>query len=116
MLKSKILPLVCGLYLLPSIALSCGQAAPINSPGFCASFKQVAVCHCSASLPEIMCQDMKMLYEFMLNTTNTHTLSEACHMQSDTSPQNCIDDWNCYRNGGKDSKGNSCSGTGKRCE
>ena len=117
MIKHKAQWLLIGcLYLVPYAGNACGQADPIDSPTFCATFKAVAKCHCSESLPDDMCDDMNMLYGFMLDMTPGGTLDEACSMQSDTSVQNCIDDWNCYRNGGKDSQGNSCSGTGRACE
>ena len=86
----------------------CKQATPTNDPGFCTSFKSVAECHCTESgLPKSMCQDMKQLYDRMISIFGS--LQKACEYQHDTDTQTCIDDWNCYRLGGKDSKGQLCS-------
>jgi len=92
---------------------SCPPATPNNSSGFCSSFKISAQCHCSASLPAGMCTDMKSLYDRMISMFGS--LSRACAYQRETSAQNCIDAWNCYRLGGTSSSG-LCSGTGLPCE
>lgn len=95
--------------------LACPQAVPTNDPGFCPSFKSVAECHCVASgLPRGMCQDMNLLYNRMISIFGT--LKKACEYQHDTDTQTCIDDWTCYRDGGKDSQGRQCSSTGKACQ
>lgn len=95
--------------------LSCAQAEDTNKPGFCSSFKSVAKCHCTDSgMPSSMCSDMKQIYKVMLDTFGT--VERACALQPHTTKQICVDDWNCYRLGGKDSKGRLCSGTGKECE
>jgi len=96
-------------------ASSCSQAVPTNDPRFCPSFKSVAECHCTASgLPKGMCQDMNLLYDRMISIFGT--LRKACEYQHDTDTQTCMDDWNCYRSGGKDSQGRLCSSTGKACQ
>jgi hypothetical protein len=95
-------------------ATACPQATPTNDPGFCSSFKIAAQCHCTAShLPSRMCMDMNLLYDRMLIIFQT--VKKACEYQTDTSTQNCIDSWNCYRNGGYNSKNELCSGTGASC-
>lgn len=94
---------------------SCPQAVPTNDPNFCFSFKSVAECHCTTSgLPRGMCTDMQKIWDRMISVFGT--LKAACNYQTDTSPQTCIDDWNCYRIGGKDSRGRLCSATGKSCK
>lgn len=98
-----------------SFALTCPQALPTNAGGFCQSFKQVAECHCvEAGLPRGMCNNMKTIYSRMIGIYGS--VQRACAFQKDTSTQNCIDDWTCYRNGGKNSAGQPCSGTGQKCE
>lgn len=93
---------------------NCPQAAPTNDPSFCASFKSVASCHCVESgLPSGMCQNMNTIYNLMI--ARFGSIQKSCEYQRDTSTQTCIDDWNCYRSGGKDSQGRLCSGTGKVC-
>lgn len=94
--------------------LKCPQALPTDSPKFCPSFKSVAECHCvSAGLPKMMCQNVESIYTRMISMFGS--LQKACEYQKDTTVQTCIDDWNCYRKGGKDSQGRLCSSTGKSC-
>lgn len=93
----------------------CPQAVQDDQPGFCPSFRSVAECHCVESgLPKGMCQDMKALYSRMISMFGS--LQKACEYQHDTATQTCIDVWNCYRLGGKDSLGRSCSSTGNACQ
>lgn len=93
---------------------NCPQALPTNNSGFCASFKSVAACHCKESgLPDGTCQNMQTVYQLMI--ARFGSIKKACEYQHDTSTQVCVDDWKCYRNGGKDSQGNLCSSTGKVC-
>ena len=78
---------------------------------FCDLFKS-AVTSCSP-LP----LSMHALYSMMITVYGT--LQTACNKQASqygSDPQTCVDQWNCYWNGGKDSKGGLCSGTGKLCE
>lgn len=98
---------------------ACAQAAPTTSPAFCASFKTIAKCQCEQLSPrKEICNDMTMIYKIMMATFG-QDLGRACKYQQDkqggTDPQTCINDWNCYLNGGKDSHGGLCSGTGSRC-
>jgi hypothetical protein len=98
---------------------SCQQAVATTNPGFCPSFKSVAQCQCvSRGLPPGMCQDMKLLYERMI--AMFHSVESACKYQADTShdttQQQCIDDWTCYRTGGRDSQGGLCSSSGSACQ
>ncbi len=97
-----------------SSALACGQAVATTDPGFCPSFKSIALCHCMEKLPRGMCQDMNLLYARMIDMFKT--IAKACAYQHDTSVQNCIDDWNCYRSGGRNSAGQLCSSTGNACQ
>lgn len=93
----------------------CPKALPTNHVNFCASFKSVAICHCTSSgLPSGMCQDMNALYSRMLSVFGS--LQRACAFQRSTTPQDCIDNWECYRHGGVDSQGRACSGTQKACQ
>ncbi len=95
-------------------AIACPQATPTNDPGFCYSFKKAAECHCTSSgLPARMCTDMNIIYQRMLAVFGS--TQKACEFQHDTTPQNCIDSWNCYRTGGVNTNGEPCSGTGAAC-
>lgn len=96
-------------------ALSCPQATSTDNPGFCPSFKSVAQCHCTATgLPSQLCQDMNSIYKRMIAMFGS--VQRACEYQKDTTTQICIDDWSCYKNGGTDSQGRACSGTGLSCQ
>lgn len=93
---------------------NCPHAAPTNALNFCPSFQSVAQCHCtSAGLPSGMCRDVNAIYNRMITVFGSQL--KACQYQRDTSVQECMDDWDCYRLGGKDSFGRLCSGTGKAC-
>ena len=94
---------------------ACPAAVPISGSGFCSSFKSVAQCHCTASgLPNGMCTNMKTIYDRMMSMFGS--VRRACEYQHDTSVQNCIDAWVCYRSGGTTSQNELCSGTGRSCE
>ncbi|MBA3662117.1 MAG: hypothetical protein H0W64_10335 [Gammaproteobacteria bacterium] len=93
---------------------NCPQAVSASHPQFCQSFRAVAQCHCTESgLPAGMCRDMNTIYKRMLAVFGSQ--QKACAYQKDTQFQTCMDDWNCYLLGGRDSLGNLCSTTGKRC-
>lgn len=95
-------------------ASSCPGAASTDAVNFCASFKTAATCYCTASgLPGSMCQDMNALYNRMIIIFGS--LQKACEFQKHTTTQVCMDNWNCYRNGGTDSKGRACSSTRMPC-
>lgn len=94
--------------------MACPLATLTNEAGFCSSFKTAAACHCTTSgLPARMCTDMNIVYNRMLAVF--HSVEKACEFQHDTTLQNCIDSWNCYRNGGRNSQNELCSGTGIAC-
>lgn len=77
---------------------ACGDAKPVNDVGFCSSFKSVATCYCTtAGLPKPLCTDMKMLYTRIVSIYGS--LEKGCANQRNTTPQNCIANWNCYRLG-----------------
>jgi hypothetical protein len=96
-------------------ATNCPQALPTDDLNFCSSFKEAATCHCtSMGLPAGLCQDMQNLNARMISMFGS--LERACAFQKDTSKQTCIDDWNCYLNGGEDSNGSLCSSSGASCE
>jgi hypothetical protein len=96
------------------IHANCSQALPTDNPAFCASFKSVAECHCTSSgLPPGMCQDMTTIYNRMVKIFGSQ--QKACEYQKDVPTQQCMDDWNCYRSGGRDSQGKLCSSTGQVC-
>jgi hypothetical protein len=93
---------------------ACPKAVSTSDAGFCPSFKSVAQCQCVArGLPAGMCQDMKALYDRMISMFGN--IKKACDFQKDTDSQTCIDDWNCFRSGGKDSHGALCSSNGLAC-
>lgn len=94
---------------------NCPEASSTNDASFCPTFQTAAQCRCSASgVPKAFCQDMNKLYDRMIAMFGS--LQRACEYQKDTTTQTCIDDWNCYRNGGVDSQGRMCSGTGTACQ
>lgn len=94
---------------------ACPRAVPTDNPGFCPSFKSVAACNCAANgQGPAVCQNMKKMYDMMIGMFGS--LKAACNFQHSSPPQECIDDWNCYMNGGKDSQGKACSGSGRACE
>ena len=100
---------------LSSLAFACPSALPISDPGFCESFHVAAECYCTSSgLPRKMCNNMTLLYQRMIGMFGS--LENACHFQPNTSYQECMDDWLCYRFGGQNSQGELCSGTGNACE
>ena len=93
---------------------SCPQALPTTDANFCSSFSDVAVCHCLASgLPRSACPDVNTIYKRMLIIFGS--VERACNFQRNTDVQTCIDDWNCFNNGGSDSHGGLCSNSGKAC-
>lgn len=95
-------------------SFACTNALPTDNPTFCASFKTAAICYCTSSgLPGVLCQDMNVLYARMISVFGS--LQRACEYQKYTTTQDCMDNWNCYRLGGKDSRGRICSSTGKAC-
>lgn len=95
-------------------AFACSKALPTDNPQFCSSFKVAATCYCTSSgLPAGMCQDMDTLYKRMLGVFGT--LKKACEYQKHTTPQDCMDNWNCFRFGGVDSRGKLCGGTKQPC-
>ena len=103
------------IYLLSwSAFATCIDAVPTDYTNFCASFKSVAICHCTSSgLPSGICQDMNFLYRRMVGLYGS--LEKACSHQRHTSYQNCLDNWNCYLLGGVDSKKRICSSNRRAC-
>lgn len=97
------------------VSANCGQALATDNPNFCESFRTVAECHCLAKgYPRLVCHDMSKLYNLMLLVYWSQ--KSACEHQNETTVQTCMDDWDCYRVGGKDSQGKMCSMTGKSCK
>lgn len=94
---------------------ACTNALPTNHVDFCPSFKTAATCYCAASgIPAGLCQDMKMIFDRMISVFGS--LQRACEFQKYTTPQDCINNWNCYRLGGVDSQGRWCSATKRSCQ
>lgn len=91
------------------------QACSVSSdtlPNFCALFKN-AVTTCSP-IPGL---SMQRIYSLMIAVYGN--LNNACLKNAGKyggGVQACIDQWNCYWNGGSDSQGALCSGTGTRCD
>ena len=101
--------MTCSVY-----SASCPRAQPSDSPGFCASFKAVAQCHCTSSgLPVGMCNDMKLLYARMISIFGS--VQRACDFQRDTTSADCVDSWHCYLVGGVNYNSGLCSSTGASC-
>lgn len=91
----------------------CPSALPTTDPNFCTSFKTAATCYCSNTLPQKMCENIDKIYQLMI--AQYGSIEIACKFQKETPTQTCIDDWRCYRTGGKDSQGGLCSNTGLSC-
>lgn len=107
--------LVALMFVFSTSTFACTNAVPTDNPAFCASFKTAATCYCIASgLPAVMCQDMNMLYARLISVFGS--LQKACEYQKYTSTQDCMDNWNCYRFGGIDSRGRVCSSTRRACQ
>lgn len=107
--------IIACLYCFSAASFACSGALPTDHAGFCASFKATASCYCTASgMPAGMCQDMNALYRRM--TSVFGSLEGACRYQKNTTYQQCMDDWTCYRSGGTDSRGKLCSSTGLACQ
>ena len=97
------------------LSIACPPALATDDLNFCASFKSAAQCYCTASgLPVGMCTNMGLLYTRMIHTFGS--VERACSYQHNTSYQECLDDWKCYRLGGQNSQNTLCSGTGNACE
>lgn len=115
-MKKITLILLSGFFSISGYAadLACPAANSTDSTTFCASFKASAGCHCTESGgTPALCQNMDLLYNAMI--ARFGSLKAACSYQKDTPTQTCIDDWTCYRSGGKDSAGRLCSSTGNKC-
>lgn len=110
-----LLTLILSMVASSAIASKCERAKPTTHPEFCSSFREVTRCHCMESLPKNLCSSMSMDTLYNLMVARFGTMEKACNQQKDTSPQDCMDNWNCYRNGGSNSQGGACSGTGKKC-
>lgn len=95
-------------------SLACSQALPVDEPGFCQSFANAARCYCqSQGLPAKMCANVKLIYNRMISTFGS--IDKACRYQKENSYQTCLDDWQCFLNGGVLADGRVCSGTGQSC-
>lgn len=94
---------------------ACVNALPTNDINFCSSFKAAATCYCTSSgVPAGMCQNMHALYGRMMSMFGS--LERACGFQHYTSQQDCVDNWNCYLQGGSDSQGRACSSNHNACQ
>jgi hypothetical protein len=93
---------------------TCPQAVSSGDAAFCGSFHSVANCHCVESGVPVNCDDLGALYDYMVAIFGS--LDAACSFQEDTDKQTCIDDWNCYRNGGSNSLGQMCNASGNACQ
>lgn len=82
---------------------------------FCSDFKATVQCQCQFFTGS-SCGTMKDIYNNMIGE---YGLEGGCKfayaMQWASSVQSCKDQWRCYRNGGKDSKGGLCSEDGHAC-
>lgn len=103
--------------LLSTLSISsyaCDPAVPATAANFCPSFKAAVYCYCTDVWKAGgVCADMNRVYEIMMATHGS--LDRACEFQKNTTKQICLDNWNCYRKGGRDSHGGLCSSTGRAC-
>ena len=96
------------------ISFACPKVSAYDTPEFCGMFESIARCHCQASgLSAKMCSNVPLIYSRMLSTFGS--IERACRFQKDTTPQNCIDAWQCYLKGGQLANGQVCNGTGSPC-
>ncbi|MES2216989.1 MAG: hypothetical protein V4501_01115 [Pseudomonadota bacterium] len=98
---------------------SCPQAPATTSGDFCSGFKASGYCHCiEEGMDGAVCENMPQVYQLMMDNFH-NSLAEACEfgesVEGGVPRQVCIDDWNCYRNGGANSDGGSCQSTGAAC-
>lgn len=99
---------------IPKTHPDCKNALPPSNHQFCPTFKSAATCACTTSgMPTSLCSDMTLLHKRMLMVFASQ--KKACEFQRDASTQQCMDSWNCYLHGGKDSKGKLCQQTGEAC-
>jgi len=94
-------------------SFACPDATSTDDVNFCSSFKTAAACYCSESLPGCSRLSMDQIYSLLI--TRYRTVEAACNSQHNTDAQTCIDDWNCYRLGGMDSRGRFCNSTQLSC-
>lgn len=83
-----------------------------DTPTFCTDFKNTVQSCCPiGKLP------MQDIYHLAISTYGN--LQNACAKEAAQyggTVQACIDQWNCYWNGGEDSEGNLCDADGKACD
>ncbi len=97
-----------------SIFADCPRATATDLPAFCESFKVAAQCHCTSSgLPQVMCNNVRLLYQRLMVTFGS--LEKTCAFQRDTTPEDCMDSWKCFLQGGRNAAGKLCNGTGRPC-
>lgn len=113
MIRKMVTLAICLLSISSFATVPCPQALPTTDFGFCESFKTAATCYCSNTLPRKMCENINQIYQLMI--ARYGSIEIACKFQKETSVQICIDDWRCYKNGGVDSQGGPCSGSGRAC-
>ena len=92
-------------------AQNCAVASDSDSQ-FCVNFKKAVQGCCP--IPGL---SMQKIYNMMIAVYGS--LQNACEKNAAKyggTAQTCLDQWNCYWNGGKDSVGNSCDGDGVRCD
>ncbi|WP_115705080.1 hypothetical protein [Legionella sainthelensi] len=101
-----------------TFAAACGRALPVDHPGFCSSFKTAATCYCTAKgLPPYVCQNMQFLYNQMIYLYGS--LPNACssRVQQETTPEDCIVNWTCYKSGtGEQKNGDTTVKCARLCE
>ncbi len=101
-----------------SASNDCGDSnVHATDAAFCGNFSKAAICDCKAKagiLGPIFCGNMDAVYKAMM--TKYPSIEAACNDQSPANlRQACIDNWHCFRNGGKTAGGAQCSGSGKSC-
>lgn len=93
---------------------------PVTSPAFCKTFKHSTIsgCHLHLRLAPflwpIFCHSMPKIYHEMMHHYHRNIV-KACRKQDHGYVQGCINGWHCYMYGGRDRKGQLCSGTGQSC-
>lgn len=94
----------------------CPITPAVTSNKFCSGFKKVVTCECDKMAPfniHYFCRSMSVIKNNMDRYYGG--VAKSCKQQKKAPYQDCMDHWNCYLHGGRDSKGHLCNSSGKSC-
>lgn len=95
----------------PSSVTACPDSPSHLASNFCPGFYTAVMCNCDEHFPAGYCEGslhVQGIYNKMIAMYGS--LATACQKNDPAAPQECIDQWNCYLNGGKDAAGRNCQG------